>query len=346
MSGLMGILVAMVAVGWFGARLVERHAEALRLVQAPNHRSSHERPTPHGGGLGMVAAGSAAGILYAFGGPQEFLGVVALGLLLAGVGLGDDIANLSSRLRLGVQAFACAGLLWLLPPLPAIGLIGGVSLHGPVLLALVLLAGLWWINLFNFMDGIDGIAGSQGVFMLAAAVLIAVAAGHLPGAAVLEGEAGWMLAVAAAALGFVLRNWPPARIFMGDVGSTWLGFMIFALALASVAAGWMSYAAWLVLAALFAVDATVTLLRRVAAGRRPSEAHRSHAYQLLARRAGSDRTLGHRCVTLLAAAVNLGWLAPLCWASLAWPQAAWGWVVLAWAPLVVAVWRVGAGRDE
>ncbi|MFZ5697471.1 MAG: glycosyl transferase family 4 [Pseudomonadota bacterium] len=332
--------ISRIVAGW-----VERHAEMLRLVQAPNHRSLHERPTPHGGGLGIVLAGSIAGAVLVISGKAEFFGIMALGLLLAGVGLRDDIAHLSSRLRLSAQVIACAGLLWLLPPLPGMAFPGGLVLQGPLLFALLLLAGVWWVNLFNFMDGIDGIAGSQAIFMLLAAVTIGLLAQTLPLSATLTAECIWMLAVAAATLGFLLRNWPPARIFMGDVGSTWLGFMIYAFALGSVAAGWLTYTAWLVLGALFATDATVTLLRRIVSGRNGSEAHRSHAYQHLARRAGSDRTRGHRNVTLLAIAINLFWLAPLGWASLMWPQDVWGWVALAYVPLSVAVWRVGAGRD-
>lgn len=338
-------LVAAAGISWAVAGWVERHADMLRLVQAPNHRSLHERPTPHGGGLGIVLAGSMAGAVLVISGQTEFFGIITLALLLAGVGLCDDIAHLSSRLRLSAQVIACAGLLWLLPPLPGIAFPGGLVLQGPLLFALLLLAGVWWVNLFNFMDGIDGIAGSQAIFMLLAAVTIGLLAQTLPLSATLTAECIWMLAVAAATLGFLLRNWPPARIFMGDVGSTWLGFMIYALALGSVAAGWLTYTAWLVLGALFATDATVTLLRRIVAGRNGAEAHRSHAYQHLARRAGSDRTRGHRNVTLLVIAINLFWLAPLSWASLMWPQGVWGWVALAYAPLGVAVWRAGAGRD-
>ncbi len=338
-------LVAAAGISWIVAGQVERHAEMLRLVQAPNHRSLHERPTPHGGGLGIVLAGSFAGVVLVISGNAESFGIVALALLLAGVGLCDDIAHLSSRLRLSAQIIACAGLLWLLPPLPGVAFPGGLVLQGPLLFALLLLAGVWWVNLFNFMDGIDGIAGSQAIFMLLAAVTIGLLAQTLPPSAMLTAECIWMLAVAAATLGFLLRNWPPARIFMGDVGSTWLGFMIYALALGTVAAGWLTYTAWLVLGALFATDATVTLLRRIVAGRNWSQAHRSHAYQHLARRAGSDRTRAHRNVTLLAIAINLFWLAPLSWASLTWPQGAWVWVALAYAPLSVAIWHAGAGRD-
>jgi Fuc2NAc and GlcNAc transferase len=141
--------------------------------------------------------------------------------------------------------------------------------------------------------------------------------------------------------GSVELKWPPAKIFMGDVGSTWLAFMIFALALLSVQAGWLSYATWLVLAAVFVTDATVTLLTRLLRGERWYEAHRNHGYQKLARRWG-----GHRPVTLRAVAVNMLWLAPLAGACTAWPQWAFGWALLAYAPLVVGAVALGAGRQE
>jgi Fuc2NAc and GlcNAc transferase len=133
---------------------------------------------------------------------------------------------------------------------------------------------------------------------------------------------------------------------MGDGGSTWLAFMIFALALLSIQAAWLSYATWLILAALFVTDGTVTLLTRIARGERWYEAHRSHVYQKLAPTPGE-----HKRVTCLACGINMGWLAPLAGACTLWPQGvwgcgAWGWVALAYTPLVVGAWMLGAGRTE
>jgi Fuc2NAc and GlcNAc transferase len=239
-----------------------------------------------------------------------------------------------------VQVAVCAGLLFLLSDLPSISFSTGLNfeISGWFLSGLLLLAGVWWINLFNFMDGIDGIAGAQAVFMLlGGAVLSALANAEVISSPV------WMLmlCVVAATVGFLLLNWPPAKIFMGDVGSTWLAFMVFALALLSVQVGWLSYATWLVLAAVFVTDATVTLLTRLLRGDRWYEAHRNHAYQKLARRWG-----GHRPVTLCAVAVNMLWPAPLAGACTAWPQWAFWWLLLAYAPLVVGAVALGAGRRE
>jgi len=223
------VLLATTALLAYGvAAWILRRAEALRLVQMPNHRSSHLRPTPTGGGLGIVVAGSLAGIALVVL-PGWMVGGVALGLaaLLAVVGLRDDVAHLPARVRFGVQVVVCVGLLVVLGDLPALALSGGLGFQvtGWVLFGLLLLVGVWWINLFNFMDGIDGIAGMQAVFMLLAGAAMAMWA--VP-EAIYSPVWMLMLCVAAATAGFLLLNWPPAKIFMGDVGSTWLAFIVVA----------------------------------------------------------------------------------------------------------------------
>ena len=333
-------------IAWGVAAWVRRSAEALRLVQIPNHRSSHVQPTPNGGGLGIVVAGSLSGfglVLFSGWGLGGF--VLGLAAVLAAVGLRDDMAHLPARVRFGVQVFVCAGLLITLGDLPVLTLSAGLEfqLAGWAFFGLLLLVSVWWINLFNFMDGIDGIAGTEAVFMLLAGAVLA--AWSQPEA---MSSPAWllMLFVVAATVGFLLLNWPPAKIFMGDVGSTWLAFMVFALALLSVQSGWLSYATWVVLAAVFVTDATVTLLTRILRGERWYEAHRSHAYQRLSRRWQGDRKAGHRSVTLLVAAVNVLWLAPWAWACVQWPASAVAFVVAAYLPLVFAAFWLGSGRSD
>jgi Fuc2NAc and GlcNAc transferase len=341
MSLMATVMVLSALVVWGVTAWVRHRAEALRLVQAPNHRSSHDHPTPNGGGLGIVVAGSLAGVgLGLFSGWTISWFVLELGALLAAVGLRDDIQHLPARVRFGAEVAVCAGLLFALGDLPSISFRVGLEfeLGGWVLSGLLLLAGVWWINLFNFMDGIDGIAWAQAVFMLLGATALAA----WTNANVVSSPV-WMLmlCVATATVGFLLLNWPPAKIFMGDVGSTWLAFVVFALALLSVQAGWLSYATWLVFAAVFVTDATMTLLTRLLHGERWYEAHRNHAYQKLARRWG-----GHRPDTLRAVAVNMLWLAPLAGTCTAWPQWAFGWVLLAYPLLVVGAMVLGAGRPD
>lgn len=343
MNTLVLLLPTAALLAWKIAALIRQHAVTFRLLQDPNHRSSHQQPTPHGGGLGIVLASSVAGLgLTLHAAWQSGWFVLLLGLLLALVGLRDDIQHIPARIRLAIQMVVASILLVGLDCVPAMPLAAkvfpGGLLLGLLLAALLLLAAVWWINLFNFMDGIDGLAASQAVFMLLAAAGMAIWA--QPGV-LLEPAWGWMLCTAVACVGFLLLNWPPAKIFMGDVGSTYLAFMILALALVSVRAGWLSVPLWLVLGALFASDASVTLLTRMLRGEPWHQAHRSHAYQHLARRWGK-----HRPVTLLAIAINGLWLAPLAWACLAQPQWAWLWVVMAYLPLLIAVYRLGAGRPD
>lgn len=342
MNGPMVIVIALAAsfLAYVGARLVRRHAPRFGLIDAPNHRSSHVQPTPRGGGFGIVLGGMFAGawvcamssVLW------PLWAVLGLSLLIAVVGLWDDIRFVSVRVRLLVQLLTSAGLVGLfgLPLLLALPF--GITLSGAVVFVVLCLAGVWWINLFNFMDGIDGLAGAQAVFMLAAASGLALWA--QPGVST-QPVWQWMICLLAATLGFLWLNWPPAKIFMGDVGSTYIACMIFFFALASVQGAWLSYPVWLILGALFASDATLTLLIRLLRGERVAHAHRSHAYQRLARRWHS-----HRQVTAVALAINALWLAPLAAASLIWPAEAWAFVGLAYAPLLVGVVVVGAGSAD
>jgi Fuc2NAc and GlcNAc transferase len=165
-------------------------------------------------------------------------------------------------------------------------------------------------------------------------------------AAILDPVWVWMMCTAAATVGFLWLNWPPAKIFMGDVGSTWLAFIVFAFALLSIQAGWLSYASWLILSAVFVTDATMTLSVRIFRGDRWHQAHKSHAYQRLSRHWKSNRKAGHQIVTLIVAGINILWLLPLSVASLMMPNYSWLWLLLAYMPIAICTWRIGAGRSE
>ena len=163
--------------------------------------------------------------------------------------------------------------------------------HGLALLGIV-----WTLNLFNFMDGIDGIAASEAVFISCSGALLSF----------IHGQSGQILVLGltfgSAALGFLLWNWPPATIFMGDVGSGYLGYVISVMALVAARDNPAAVLIWLILGGVFFVDATVTLLRRAIRRERLHQAHRCHAYQRLARQWGS-----HRRVTITVMLLNLGW---------------------------------------
>jgi Fuc2NAc and GlcNAc transferase len=313
-------LPATAALAWAIGNGVRRHAHRIGLVQSPNHRSSHTLPTPHGGGIGIVVASGAA--LAAFG--SLGWAIIALAVLVALLGLWDDIHHLPAGRRLAVHVLACAALL--------LGF--GAGPLGWMLFLVLLLAAVWWLNLFNFMDGIDGLAGSQALFMLLAAATL-IAWQH-PEA---NGHAGWhgLLLLAAAIFGFLLLNWPPARLFMGDVGSTYLGFILFALAALTVKAGWLGVPAWFILGAVFITDASATLALRALRGARLAEAHRDHAYQRLARRWG-----GHRPVVIVVTVYNLAALGPLATAAQIAPPNAWSYVALAYGLTLLAIAAIRA----
>jgi len=149
-----------------------------------------------------------------------------------------------------------------------------------------------------------------------------------------------MLILSGGVLGFLFVNWPPAKIFMGDVGSTSLALLIGCFALVTWADRQIEIWSWMILAAVFVSDATVTLIQRWRQGLKLSEAHRSHAYQILARRWQS-----HRKVTLAALAINLCWLLPWAWCTQLYPELGFLLMVLAYAPLIMLVWNLGAGRS-
>ena len=188
----------------------------------------------------------------------------------------------------------------------------------------------WWLNLFNFMDGIDGLAAGEAIFLAAASAGICIFRGD-PALGVIY------LALTGASLGFLFYNWPPARIFMGDVGSGSLGFVTAALALIADSRGAIPLSTSLLLLGAFFVDATYTVIRRGLAGERIMSAHRDHAYQHAA------FASGHRRVTLGILAVCFFWLLPLALLSVGHPPWRWLLLFMAFVPLLWFEIRLKAG---
>lgn len=335
----LGFSIAAVAavIAFLVAFYVMRRAGRLGLMQEPNERSSHAMPTPGGGGLGIVAGGTIAGLLMGFALPWVGVPVLMAGVLIAFIGYSDDRRPIAARWRLGAHVLLMGAVVVVIP-LEALSGQLGIWWPESVLLVVLVLAGALWINLFNFMDGIDGLAAGQAIFLLLGAALLAYVAqpgvGYHP-------LFWWMVGLAGATFGFLALNWPPARIFMGDAGSTYLGLMLAFFAIASLSGSWLTLWQWLILAAMFLADSLTTLGRR-ALNREPVwQAHRRHAYQVLQRRLGS-----HRKVTLLYLAVDVLVLLPLAWLAGMAPE--WGWAValLAYAVLVPVLLKAGAGAPE
>lgn len=314
------------------AEVLRRNAKTLRLVQNPNERSSHAVPTPSGGGVGIALAGTAAGLFYSHG--TYLWWALLLSAATACIGLADDRFDLSSKIRIVLHFLVVGALLLVGSELPSIVTPVG-SFSGGVLYAVVLVAGVWWINLFNFMDGIDGLAAGEAVCLCIGLTLLV----SLSGAG--EHTAPWLMALAAATGGFLVLNWPPAKVFMGDSGSNYLAAILLALALFEVSAGRVTYAAVGILAACFVTDATITLVTRAVAGERFFAAHRLHAYQKLSRRWN-----GHRKVTVVYLVINLIWLYPLAYAATAFPEYGWAAIVAAYVPIAIMCVWAGAGVPE
>ena len=324
--------------------LVIRSAHTWNLVDKPNQRSSHKLPTASGGGVGLVVVGSASGIYLMFTSPLYFYGPVVLpiSVLLALVGLLDDRKPLPALWRLGIYITVGAILLFVLGgPLEIQRFIDAWTSR-TIIYASLLLIIVWWINLFNFMDGIDGLAGMQTVFMLlaGAALLVWSRPDLLMNPVIL-----WMLCIAGATVGFLFLNWAPAKIFMGDVGSIYLAFMLLSFGLLSIRNEFISVVTglsmWAILGATFATDATITLMTRMRTVKRWHEAHRSHTYQHLSRRFGS-----HSLATLAYLTVNLLWLLPMAFFCVLYPQWSVETAVLAYLPLIAFAVLLGAGRSE
>ncbi|WP_137153250.1 glycosyltransferase family 4 protein [Devosia sp. FKR38] len=319
-----------------GTMLVERSAPRLGLVQPPNERSSHSRPTPRGGGIAIAVTVVIVAAALALLGASAFWAVAGLILAIGLLGFTDDMMDLSPALRFPVQIIVFSLLVWSTGPLPGLDVGFSLVLAGPLLAIVITIAGLWWLNLFNFMDGIDGIAGTHAILVLLGAVTIWYTNDPDAGLA----PAFWLaLGTGAATAGFLVRNWPPAKIFMGDAGSNALALAVFAIALATLASGQIGYQAWLLLPSAFIVDATITLLRRTARGERPWRAHRSHAYQHLSRR------WDHKRATVVYCLWTALWSIPLALAAQHWASAGWFLVLVGYLPLVAFCIWAGAGRE-
>lgn len=279
-----------------------RFAARRNMLDVPGARSLHDAPTPRGGGIAIVLCVLAAAAWSTMIGDLPAgtgAALVAGGAIVATLGWIDDRRGLPAAVRgAGYLAAACLGA-WLAGGLPRVTL-GPVVLHtGFAGLPLAALGIAWLTNLYNFMDGADGIAAGQGISAgIFGAVLFAL--GGDTGAALV------CVVIAASCAGFLLFNFPPARLFMGDTGSCLLGFVFGVLALHGELTGSVPLCAWLILLLWFVMDASLTLARRMVRGEKWYSPHRTHAYQLLV-----QSGLGHRGLLLRFLLINGFLLGPL-----------------------------------
>lgn len=321
---MIGALLVTLLASFLFCWLYLRLARRWQLVATPNARSSHRLPTPHGGGAPLLLAfalGLSLAALWHEPWSAGYIVLAAVALLLMLLGIADDLWSLSARLRFALYGLSCLAALLLLLEQP----LSGSVLRSGILLVLATLAMLWLVNLYNFMDGIDGIAASQCLLACCAAALFAWRGGGQ--------EYGlFCLLLAASQLGFLAWNWPPARLFMGDAGSVPTGFLLGGLVVIGVLEGQISLACWLVLLAVFIVDASWTLVWRMSTGQAFTRPHRLHAYQRL-----STHWNSHLRVDLLFIGIFCGWLLPLAWLVEIYPNYAFLLVILAYLPMLVAM---------
>lgn len=315
------------ATGWF-----RRYALSRQLLDVPNVRSSHVVATPRGAGVAFAAT-TLLGLLFAASlGILDWTSVCGLvggGLLVGGVGCVEDHREMARRWRLLAHVAAAA---WVLYWMGGTGLPLATVIHpAPLGYAIAVLYLAWLINLTNFMDGIDGIAAIEAITVCLGAVALSVAA--VPGGGAWIGPA----LLASTTAGFLVWNWPPAKVFMGDAGSGFLGIALGALGLQAALLEPRLLWSWLILLAVFIVDATVTLARRILRGQRFYEAHRTHAYQHAAQR------WTHRPVTLAVAAINVCWLLPLAFLVASGSLGPAPGLIMAYSPLVILAMWLKAG---
>lgn len=274
--GRLVFLASAAVLSWLLASRVRLYA-LDRMLDIPNERSSHSSPTPRGGGF-AIAVTTLGGIAVAASlnwVPRDLaIALTGGGVMIATVGWIDDHRSLSPLTRFAVQFISAGWAIFWLGGLPSLRL-GILSVHlGFAGIILGSIGIVWAINLYNFVDGIDGLAAGEAVSTGVIGGLLLLGVGN-PALAIIA------LLIAAASLGFLPLNWAPARLFMGDAGSGLLGYLFAALAVASENTGGIPLMLWILLLGVFIFDATVTLCRRIAHGHRWHQAHHSHAYQRL-----------------------------------------------------------------
>ena len=302
---MIAIFAVVVIVGFTSTLFIRKSALKTNRLDVPNERSSHTSPTPRGAGLAVVVAfllGLIALLVENTISDEVFLAIAIPGLVVALIGWLDDRGHLTSAKWRLIGHFACASLaVWLtggLPELPLANSTIDFGLAGNIAAVFYL---VWMLNLFNFMDGIDLITGVQTVTTSAGVAMLLLIS--------TESDFWKIFAVLTASiLGFLFFNLPPAKIFLGDVGSGFIGFTTAVISL--VVAKDEPLVAWamIILLAVFVTDATITLLRRLLSREHVYVAHRTHAYQHL-----SKKLNRHLPVSLGVGAINLFFLLPIAW---------------------------------
>ncbi|MEJ2393041.1 MAG: glycosyltransferase family 4 protein [Gammaproteobacteria bacterium] len=319
---------------WFLTGLLRKYAVRKKIFDIPNQRSSHKIPIPRGGGVAIVFTFVIGAVLLFLLGKLDLNAIIGLsgaGILVGLVGFKDDRGHVSLVWRLLVHFLAVIwGVAWLGN---AFAKLPNEMMHfNSLFLPVEIIFLVWVLNLFNFMDGIDGIAASETLFVAGCGLLFSTLTGHADQQLV-------AILLIGATFGFLLWNWPPAKIFMGDAGSGFLGITLGLYAYWTATGDVVTFWTWAIIMGVFLVDATFTLFRRILRKQRWYEAHRSHAYQHAAQR------WGHLPVTMSVTFINIFWLLPIAYFSNQYRDRGPELMILALTPLIVLAFILGAGKE-
>ncbi len=282
------ILVALFILSFTLTYVFRKVAIKKSIMDIPNERSSHTIPTPRGGGLAIVVSWFIGLIILYISGEIETKLFYALFSVipLVIIGLMDDIFSLSPIIRFSIQMFTAALALYFLGGVDELDFGFYIFKNKYILTLLFFIGAVWFINLYNFLDGIDAYASLQAIFMGLALFIF-------------TGDSVLLILVASV-LGFLFWNWPKAKIFMGDVGSTMLGFTLFVLGVYFNNNESFNFVNWLIISSIFWFDATITLIIRFKNKEKLSLPHKKHAYQRIVIYGYS-----HKKTVLIASVINL-----------------------------------------
>jgi Fuc2NAc and GlcNAc transferase len=303
----LGLTAASLAVSAAGVWISIRLAHRVGVMDVPNERSSHAMPTPRMGGVPMVAAAifplgcwawlAAGEMFHVRGLPHTMIFALSMSVL----GFWDDLRSLSPLFRFLVQIAAAILALWAVSVLLPKTLPTGWMLPGVAWIVVGAFWIVWMLNLYNFMDGIDGLAGGEAA--VSALFFFLIFAYY--------GESGWAMAnlfVAAASMGFLVHNWPPARVFMGDAGSAFLGAFFGMQSIVAPLATSVPFPVLVLPLANFILDTTVTLVRRIWRGEKWYQPHRSHFYQRMTKLGMShSKVTGVELISVVLSCVAAVW---------------------------------------
>ena len=324
-------LIAFV-LSFLGVYFLKKYALRLKIVAIPIERSLHNKVTPRGGGV-IIAIVFLAFILVFYITRQimvaEFLVLFGGGLIMAVTGFLDDILRLKASIRFIIQFFAVGWGLYWIGGIPSTAFFERLPVLYAVANAVAVVALVWFINSFNFIDGIDGLATSSATFFSLSTGGYFLWQG-------IEPYGSLLIVLAACSLAFLCFNWPPAKMFLGDAGSNFFGYLFGAMVLITVKNGNLSIWTWLIILAYLITDTTTTTFLRLCLVKGWYHRHRSHAYQNLARILDN-----HKFVTCLITGINVFYVLPLAYLSIQYQQYAWLAFAASVIPILVFVLRYG-----